>query len=281
MRKRFFITLLLAATFSLSALAGGTEIGGIHYELDRNNNSACVTFTGSSYKENNNYPGRLTIPASVTHGGVTYTVTAIGDYAFYYCSSLLRITLPGTVTSIGEGAFAGCTGFTSFTIPTSVTHIGESAFYDCTRLTSITIPNSVVTIGDMAFYNCNRMTSAALGNNVDSIGDKAFAYCTELTSFSFGNSIKKIGDNAFEGCFGLTSITLPASVTHIGNGAFAYCTELQQVYCRCTTPPTLGEKAFPAELMESGGCCKLYVPASRKQAYAANWGWFENRIQEK
>ena len=61
------------------------------------------------------------------------------------------VTIPDTVTSIGEYAFYDCTSLTSVTIPDSVTSIGGSAFSGCTSLTSVTIPDSVTSIGSYAF----------------------------------------------------------------------------------------------------------------------------------
>ena len=52
-----------------------------------------------------NYTGSVNIPTSVTFGGVTYKVTAIGIYAFYLCRSLTSVTIPNTVTSINACAF--------------------------------------------------------------------------------------------------------------------------------------------------------------------------------
>jgi len=56
------------------------------------------------------------------------SLTSIGDYSFYACSSLTNITIPNNVTSIGVGAFSSCTSLTSITIPDSVTSIGGKAF---------------------------------------------------------------------------------------------------------------------------------------------------------
>jgi hypothetical protein len=68
------------------------------------------------------------------------SVTAIGNTAFYGCTSLTSVTIPNSVTSIGDEAFSGCTGLTSVTIPNSVTAIGGNPFYDCTGLKEITLP---------------------------------------------------------------------------------------------------------------------------------------------
>ena len=69
--------------------------------------------------------GGITIPSTV---GTNYTVTGIGQYAFFGCSGLTSITIPDSVTTIGILAFYGCNGLTSINIPDSVTTIGASSF---------------------------------------------------------------------------------------------------------------------------------------------------------
>lgn len=66
------------------------------------------------------------------------SVTTIGNYTFFNCSSLTSITIPNSVTSIGNSAFAYCSSLTSITIPDGVTIIGMGAFQDCRSLSSIT-----------------------------------------------------------------------------------------------------------------------------------------------
>ena len=65
------------------------------------------------------------------------SVTSIGDYAFWMCSSLTSIEVPSSVTSIESGAFRECSRLTSIEIPSSVTSIGSQAFYGCFSLTTI------------------------------------------------------------------------------------------------------------------------------------------------
>ena len=104
------------------------------------------------------YSGKVVIPNTVTHDGVTYMVNAIAD-----------------------GAFASCTEVTEVTLGENITSIGESAFFYCRNLTEITLGDFVVEIGKNAFYNCQSLRRVTLGSGVNSIGSEAFRYCNALT----------------------------------------------------------------------------------------------------
>ena len=142
----FLFSLILSVVFSTSASAYDVKIDGICYNLNSEGKTAEVTYE--------KYSGEVVIPSSITSEGKEYTVTSIGENAFYYCFGLTSITIPNSVTSIGAYAFFGCSGLTSITIPNSVTSIGDEAFARCTGLTSITIPNSVTSIGGWALMGC-------------------------------------------------------------------------------------------------------------------------------
>ncbi len=137
--KKLFI-LLFALVASVSAIyASDTKVDGIWYDFDNTNNTATVTYRGGRHDSySNEYSGSVVIPASVTYNGTTYSVTSIGNSAFYECSSLTSVTIGNSVTSIGDGAFQYCSSLTSVTIGNSVTSIGYDAFYYCSSLTSIT-----------------------------------------------------------------------------------------------------------------------------------------------
>lgn len=250
--KRYFLFLLLAL-LPMLANAYVAEIDGIYYNISGNN--ATVTDGGEEYS------GTVVIPESVTYGRKTYSVTGIGDDAFYGCSGLTSVTIPNSVTSIGYCAFTNCRGLTSVTIPNSVTSIGSYAFEHCTSLqkvivsdiaawcaisfgegyanplyyaehlfsdeeteiTNLVIPEGVTSIGSSLFENCRGLTSVTIPNSVTSIGRYAFDDCSGLTSVTIPNSVTSIGSSAFSGCSGLTSVTIPNSVTSIGYYAFHRC----------------------------------------------------------
>ena len=216
--------------------ASDTKVDGIWYDFDDSNLTAAVTYRGNNYFDYSEYSGSVVIPDSVTYNGTTYSVTSIGEYAFYDCSSLTSVTIPNSVTSIGEEAFWGCSSLTSITIPNSVTSIGDYAFEDCSSLTSITIPESMTSIAGGAFGGCSSLTSVTISEGVTSIGDGAFSGCSSLTSITIPEGVTSIGESAFKGCSSLTSITIPNSVTSIGESAFGNCYSLTSINVNANNP---------------------------------------------
>ena len=234
------------------------------YKVNEADNTATITkFLGpdGSAKSTGSYD--IKIPEKIHEKSGDYTVTAIGDQAFWECTYLKEVTIPQSVTSIGDKAFYDCRGLTSVTIPQSVTSIGDRAFdecihlktlsfgensfgenietniktignyafFHCNDLESVTIPQSVTSIGREAFRFCNKMESLAINGAIESMGIGAFAGCISLKTLSLGENIKMIGNSAFDSCtnIDLTNVTIPEKVTTIGPGTFSYCTHLEYI----------------------------------------------------
>lgn len=130
----------------------------LKYTVISEEEKTCKTKAGISeyqYAPGNEVTGDVVIPSIASDGSNEYTVTEIGNYAFYDCKDLTSVTIPNSVTSIGKSAFRICSGLTSVTIPNSVTSIGTRIFYYCEGLASVTLPSSLSSIGDEVFYGCH------------------------------------------------------------------------------------------------------------------------------
>ena len=173
MKQRFLPVLLsalcLTFLFSSALRASDTQVDGIWYDFNDSEQTASVTYRGSYYDSyNKEYSGSVVIPETVNYHGKIYSVTSIGQFAFYGCSSLTSITIPNSITSIGYEAFRGCSSLpvidniryadtylveavnktlSTYTIKEGTKWIKYQAFYNCSSLTSVTIPNSVTSIG--------------------------------------------------------------------------------------------------------------------------------------
>ena len=167
-----------------------------------------------------------------------YTVTVIGNCAFFSCNHLWKVTIPQSVTSIGERAFAACRNLDSVTINDAATSIGDYAFTECHLKTTLSLGKKITTIGDRAFYYCTELGSVTIPQSVTSIGDYAFGECIHLKKLSFGEksfgenietNIQTIGNYAFNHCNDLESVTIPQSVTSIGREAFRFCNNMKSL----------------------------------------------------
>ena len=163
--------------------------------------------------------GTVNIPSAVTYNNNTYSVTAIGDYAFIVCTRLISVTIPNSVTSIGQGAFFRCSGLTSISIPNSVTSIGAEAFRSCSFV-SVTIPNSVTSVGSHAFINCTMLTSVAIPNSVTSIDKYTFWGCRGLTSVKCLTATPpSLDSSAFIGIDPTCTLTVPCGTIDAYEGS--------------------------------------------------------------
>ena len=111
--------------------------------------ASCTSLTGIWVAEGNSHYAN-DASGVLFNKDKTTLVQCPGAFAAY--------TIPDSVTSIGEWAFYWCTSLTSVTIPDSVTSIGDNTFDHCTSLTSVTIPDGVTSIGWRAFSNCTSLT---------------------------------------------------------------------------------------------------------------------------
>ena len=146
--KQTFLLIVLMSMIGTKGYAQEVTIDDITYQLS--GTEATLTYGREC-------SGDVAIPGSFIYDGTTYTVTSIGNAAFWNNTDLTSVTIPNSVTSIDKQAFEGCSSLTSVTMGNDVATIGEWAFSGCSSLTSITIPNGVTSIGGSAFSSCSSL----------------------------------------------------------------------------------------------------------------------------
>lgn len=232
--KKFLLSCsaLICGLATFAAVGDAVTIDGVTYV-------ALTETTAQVSDVDTKITGTIVVPETVEIGGDSYTVTSIGEQAFYW-SDASAVELPNTVTEIGRMGFYSCdnlasiklgTGLktigdyglgyapiTSIELPEGLESIGGSAFFNCSKLVEVNFPSTLKSIGTSCFYKVP-LTKAVLPASLETLGNKAFLYCSKLTEVSLPDGLKTIGDGTFYGT-GITSISIPASVTSIGEEAF-------------------------------------------------------------
>jgi hypothetical protein len=226
-----FINLYINSNGMSVFAATGTDPNGFTWQSDNGSTCYITGYTGSATN--------ISIPSSLDG----YTVTGIGNYAFFQNRSITSVVIPNSVISIGEHAFDNCTSLTNINIPNGVTRIGTGTFNQCKVLLSITIPGTVTSIGDYAFFECLKITNVTIPNGVTSIGESAFASCKLLQSVYMPDSVTSVGKYTFNDCFDLSSVRLSNNLTNIVDQMFCRNWDLTNI----TLPSgikSIGIKAF-------------------------------------
>lgn len=182
-RLRFiFISVVVLLTAGRAA-AYDFESGGLYYNiLDADAKTVEVTLDGekNGWDTQSSYTGSIVIPATVRNGGVTYSVTKVGEYVFCR-SSITSLTIQNGVETIADYAFLYCSQLSSLSLPTSIRTIGNYAFFNCNSLQELVIPEGVTSIGWAAFQACYGLKTVELPSSLTKIDEYAFADCRALT----------------------------------------------------------------------------------------------------
>lgn len=186
------------------------------------------------------YSGNLVIPTSVVHNGITYTVSAINEYAFRDCLDLESVTLHSGIKVIGDAAFQN-TRIKNIVLPEGLIRIDRYAFSGCKYLSSIVLPKTMKEIGSYVFLDCIRLQTVDTGDGLEELGVGLFAECTALHTVHLGANIKKLLGSTFEGCTELQSINLNDQIEKMHDSDFRNCIKLKKV--------VVGKK-----VMELGDC---------------------------
>jgi len=143
--------------------------------------------------------GDVTIPATVSSNGVTYTVTELSDDAFNGCSDLTSVILPSTLTNIGNNVFLDCENlqYVKSYIPVYQEQTLIAAPADATEFE---LPMGYSSIYRNAFKFTESLQTLSLPRSLAYIGENAFIGCTALTEiYAYARPVPQTEGNAFEG----------------------------------------------------------------------------------
>lgn len=249
--------------------------------------------------------GGCTIPATVAHNDIDYSVVSIGEDAFSFGGGAFHfngsLSIPNTVRSIGADAFLetnftgplvipnsveyigiraflGCDGFTSLTLSESLVEIGREAFCICYGFRGdLTIPASVEYIDWDAFYQCRFDGTLTLSPNLVYIETGIFTECYYFTDIVIPEGITGIGGDAFDFLHLPTELTLPSTLQDIEDYAFCHMNNLEQMTVKSIYPPYMDENTF----MLTDRNIPIYIPMGTIDDYrnADYWSEFTNFIE--
>lgn len=233
--------------------SSGTVTRSLYYNiLNATNHTVELTYPNTAANPWDGYPkplNFLNLSPTVEYGGVTYTVTRIGDNAFYTCDEIYSITIPSTIEYIGQGAFSGCSWV-------HIVNINSNAIASATYTEDYNLKNifpwfssefninwyfgdEVTAIGPYAMYSMGTNTfSVILPPNLTTIGEAAFKNSCYLHYNTLYNqtfdlnlpaSLTSIGAEAFFGNTQMQTVKFNSTSVSIGADAFKNCTNLQGI----------------------------------------------------
>lgn len=253
------VSISLFALFSAhAATAKEATIENVKYDLSEEKKTAVIADAKNMAIE------AVEIPESIQYENESYTITGIGDHAFYKNAVITEVKLPNSITSLGKYAFGSCTQLKSVTIPASVETLEEGAFYACANIESIQFEKrrNSISIKDYTFHKCEKLTSIQFCEISDTIGAYAFSNCSLLADDMDLSSVSYIGEKSFYNCKSISKLTLGEhcdlgsyafynckaitdlriiNPNNIGDHCFMYCEALDSVVIEYTHPYKLGE----------------------------------------
>ncbi len=111
------------------------EVDGVNYTVT-NEARKTVEISCKDAVNFGGYEGIVTVPETVSHDGIEYSVREVGISAFYDNPGLLEVKLPESVLKIGVGAFEK-SGIRSIELPSSITSVGYRSFAGCESLLDV------------------------------------------------------------------------------------------------------------------------------------------------
>lgn len=186
--------------------------GTTHSTLTGTSTTTVKWTSAHNYAHGGDYVITLTVTGSMGFYGVNTSSAYLGLLRYsssadgrndYYINAITKVEIGSGVTAIADYAFNCCNSLLNITIPHGITKIGTSAFYNCYALLFIVLPDTVTTIGQTAFYNCRNIHDFTMPKGITSIGQQAFQTVYAVTSMIIPDNVTTINSQAFNNCYSI------------------------------------------------------------------------------
>lgn len=148
---------------------------GFNYDLNPKTQTGTLKALDRNDKENLVSSENYVVPAQITEGDITYSITDMDTQCFYYASNLTSISLPATIEKLPIGCFQGCEYLSSIQLPEKLKILESSCFNDCFSLKKIALPQTLEKIGDGCFVCIyDGLETITIPASVKEIGKSAF-----------------------------------------------------------------------------------------------------------
>ena len=146
--------------------------------------------------------GDVVIPETVTHNGVTYTVTELPEDVTSYCSYMTSMSIPRTITSLSTNVFWDLPSlqYVKSYIPVYQVYDKKVLVAAPIEATEFEVDEDCSNIWNNAFKFTEQLTTLTLPRSLTYIGNYAFVGCTALTEiYAYSRPVPQTEGNAFEG----------------------------------------------------------------------------------
>ena len=227
----------------------------------------------------------VVVPSVVTHNGVEYTVTEIGDNALYllgwfenkqrYTDFWPQIILPETIRRLGKRSLwtNGEYGYTRVNLPHSLEEMADSCLLTCTYGGQYTMLENVNSIGKNVFQGP--------GVGVLTFMNHDFELNANMFNLSYIQVLTLWGENLSiaAGTFNGTSYNTTTEIERlvfglypcsIASNAFGENTAINKIVVYCPEPYSIPDNAFTTSIYQNA---KLLVPENALENYRNAPGW--------
>ncbi len=190
-----------------------TDAGTFEYGTNEEGDYEITAFSPAALD-----PVELTLPKETDDGR---DIVGISSDAFKTRLTVKSVAIPETYLYIGDYAFYGCDNLEKVTMADSVTEIGQGAFQNCPKLATLTLSKGIVTVSEDAFRGCAAITEVDLSGAAQVIEQGAFFGCAELTKITISDKINYVSAYAFSNADKIT-YTVADGAKYLGNAENPY-----------------------------------------------------------